>query len=200
MKKVSLLTGLALFAVLLAFSWSFSQMEMEKGTKHVIKMMGDETTFQGKCGGHSGGMMGQMGCCHMGSGMMGQMGCCKMGSGMCCGMMGCQEEMGCCKREFFLCCKKELELSDGQVKALKSIKMDFLKGKLRKEADLKIAHLELKALMEDDTASLKEIEAKLKSVEKLRTDIKLSHIKAFRESKALLTPEQTEKLQESSEM
>ena len=128
------------------------------------------------------------------------MGCGKMCHGMCCGMMGSEGEMGCCKGEFFLCCKKELELSDEQVKALKSIKLDFLKGKLRKEADLKIAHLEFKALMEDDKASLKEIEAKLKAVEKLRTDMKLSHIKAFRESKTLLTPEQMEKLQESRGM
>jgi Spy/CpxP family protein refolding chaperone len=195
-----LATGLTLFAVLLAFSWSFAQMEMEKGTKHVIKMMGDETTFQGKCGGHSGGMMHQMGCSRIGSGMMGQMECSKMCPGMCCGMMGCEGEMGCCKKEFSLCCKKELELSDEQVRALKSIKMDFLKGKLRKVADLKIAHLEFKALMEDDEASLKEIESKLKAVEKLRTDVELSHIKAFRESKALLTPEHMEKLQESRGM
>ena len=54
--------------------------------------------------------------------------------------------------------------------------------------------------MEDDKASLKEIEAKLKTLEKLRTDMKLSHIKAFREGKALLTPEQMEKLQESRGM
>jgi Spy/CpxP family protein refolding chaperone len=200
MKKVSLAAGLALLSALLVFACSFAQMEMEKGTKHVIKMMGDETTLQGKCGGHSGGTMHQMGCSKMGGGMMGQMGCGKMCHGMYCGMVGCEGEMGCCKREFFLCCKKELELSDEQVKVLRSIRIDFLKGNLRKEADLKIAHLEFKALMEDNKASLKEIEAKLKAVEKLRTDMKLSHIRAFRESKALLTPEQKEKLRESRGM
>jgi len=114
-------------------------------------------------------------------------------------MMGCEGEMSCGGKGFFLCCKKELELTDEQIKALKSIKMDFLKGELKKEADLKIAQLELRSLM-DEEASLKEIEAKLKSAHKLKTDLKLSHIKAVREAKALLTPEQKEKVKKCHEM
>jgi Spy/CpxP family protein refolding chaperone len=86
------------------------------------------------------------------------------------------------------------------VKALKSIKMDFLIDKLNTEATIKIAQLEFRGLMEEDEADLKEIEAKLKSVEKLRTNLKLSHIKAFREGKALLTPEQKEKIGKRHEM
>jgi Spy/CpxP family protein refolding chaperone len=201
MKKVSLTASLVLLLVLVALTWSFAQMEMKEGSKHVIKMIGDETTFQGKCGGHSGGGMHQMGCCKMASGMMGQMGCSKMCSGMkmCGGMMGCEGEMNCCKKGFFLCCKKELELTKKQVKDLKSIKMDFQKGKLMAEANLKIAQLELRSLMHEDDASIKDIEAKLKEAAKLKTDMKLSHIKAFRKAKALLTPEQLEKMKKHHE-
>lgn len=206
MKKVSVVTGLALLIVLMVFTWSIAQIEMGKGCQHGTKMMGEGTMSQGKCEGHSVGMMPQMGCCSMGSGMMPQIGCCNMGQGMkmcgmrMCGMMGSEEKMGCCMREFFLCCKKELELTDEQVKSLKSIKMDFLRSKLKKEADLKITQMELEALMDEDEASLNEIESKLRSVEKLKTDMKISHIKAFREAKALLTPEQKEKMKKCHEM
>ena len=179
MKKVGLTISLIFLFILLTFTWSFAQMEMGKGCKHEAKAMGEEMSKE-KCGQHQEGMMQQMGCCKMGSGM-----------GMC-GMMG--EEMGCCKREFFLCCKDELKLSDKQVEAIKSIKMGFVKSRIKMEADLQIAHLELKALMDEDKASMKEIEAKLRSVEKLKVDMKLSHIKTVREAKALLTPEQKEKM------
>lgn len=199
MKKVSLVTSLAFLFVLLAFTWSFAQMEKER--KVVVKVMGDEMMIQGGSGGHSGEMKHQMGGCGMGQGMMHQMACCQRGSGMgmCCEMMGGGQGMGCSKMGFFLCCKKELELSDKQVKDLKSIKMDFMKGKFKADANLKIAHLELESLM-DEEASLKEIETKLKAVGKLKTDMKLSHIKAFRKAKALLTPEQLEKMKKCHEM
>ena len=87
-----------------------------------------------------------------------------------------------------------MELTDKQVTDLKSIKMDFQKGKIRAEADLKIAELELKSLMHDDDAPIKDIEAKMKAAAKVKVDMKLSHIKAFRKAKALLTTEQMEKM------
>jgi len=194
MKKLGVVISLSSLFLLLAFTCSFGQMEMEKGHKPVVKVMGDEMAMHGGCGG----MMHQKVCCQMGSEMEG---CHKMfpGMGMHCGMMGADQGMGCCKMGFFLCCKKELELSNKQMKDLKSIKLDFQMSKIRKEADLKIAELELKSLMHEDEASIKDIEAKLKAVAKLKTDMKLSHIKAFRKAKALLTPEQLEKMKKSGE-
>ncbi len=208
MRKLGLAGGVILVLVLLAFAWSFAQMETEKVFKKEIKMMGEEPMSH-KMGAKScGGMMHQMGCCGMGSGMMHQMGCCQMGHGMgmcggmmgCGGMKGCGDKMGCCQKDFFICCKKELELTDKQVKDLKAIRMDFLKGNFKAEADLKIAELELKSVMHDENASLKDIEAKLNSVAKLKTGMKLSHIKAFRQAKALLTPEQLENLKKGKGM
>ena len=201
MRKLGLAGGVVLLLVLLAFTSSFAQMEMEKVSKKEIKMMGHEPMSHKMCAKSGGGMMHQMGCCPMGSGMMRQMGCCQIGTGMgmCGGMMGCGDKMGCCQKDFFICCKKELELTDKQVKDLESIKMDFLKGSFKAEADLKIAQLELKRVMHDESASLKDIEAKLNSVAKLKTDMKLSHIKAFRQAKALLTPEQVDKLKKMCE-
>lgn len=209
MKKLGFVTGLAVLVMLLAFTCSFAQMEVEK---RVIKVMGDEMSMKGGHGGHKGGMEHQKGGCGKGGGMMHKMGCGSMGSGMKgCGSMGAGMGMcvemkggcggggacgggGCSKMGFFLCCKEELELSDKQVKDLKSIKMDFQKGKIRTEADLKIAQLELKSLAHEEDASIKDIEAKLKAEAKLKVDMHLSCLKAFRKAKALLTPEQMEKM------
>ena len=225
MRKLGLTGGLVVLLVLLAFGWSSAQMDVEKISKKQM-MMDQETMSQKPCGGMMSqmgygamgqGMMGQMGCGSMGRGMMGPMGCCSMGRGMmgpmgCCqmgggmgmgmhgGMMGHGEGMGCCQKGFFLGLEDELELTDKQVQDLQSIKMEFMKGKFRAEADLKIAQMELKGLMQDDNASLKDIETKMNAVAKLRTDMKLSHIKAIRQAKALLTPEQKEKLKKSDDM
>jgi Spy/CpxP family protein refolding chaperone len=202
MRKLGLGGGAVLLLVLLAFTSSFAQMEMEKVSKKEIKMMGEEPMSHKMCAKSCGGMMHQMGCCKMGSGMMHQMGCCQMGQGMgmCGGMMGDGEKMGCCQKEFFLCCKDKLELTDKQVQDLEKIKMDFMKGRFKTEADLKIAQLELKSLMDKKDAALKDIEAKMNAAAKLETDMKLSHIKAFRQAKALLTPEQMEKLKKGKGM
>jgi len=182
MKKVGLAISLVFFLLLLSFVLSFSQADAPKSCKG-MKQMGEEMMPQPKCGQSMGGMMQQMGCCKMGSGM---------GMGM--GMMEGEEGMGCCEKEFFLCCKDDLSLTDKQVEALKGIKMGSMKNEIKTGSDLKIAQLELKSLMEDEKATLKDIEAKVRSVEKLKADMKISHIRAFREAKALLTPEQKEKM------
>jgi hypothetical protein len=87
MRKLGLVTGLALLFALLAFTCSFAQMDKEREV--VVKVMGDEMMMKGGCGGHSGEMKHQMGGCGKGMGMMHQMACCQMGSGMQgCGKMG----------------------------------------------------------------------------------------------------------------
>jgi Spy/CpxP family protein refolding chaperone len=182
MKKVGLTIGLVFLLLLFSFTLSFSQADAPKNCKG-MKQMGEEMKPQSKCGQSMGGMMQQMGCCRMGSGM---------GMGM--GMMEGEKGMGCCEKEFFLCCKDDLGLTDKQVEALKGIKMGSMKNEIKMGSDLKIAQLEFKSLMEDEKATLKDIESKLRAVEKLKVDMKLSHIKAFREAKALLTPDQKEKM------
>ena len=184
MKKVGLMTGLVFLLLLFSFTLAVSQADAPKGCKG-MQGMGQETMAQPKCGQSMGGMMQQMGCCKMGAGM---------GKCMGMGMMEGEKGMGCCEKEFFLCCKDDLGLTDKQVEALKGVKMGSMKNEIKMGSDLKIAQLELKSLMEDEKATLKDIEAKVRSVEKLKTDMKISHIKAFREAKALLTPEQKEKM------
>ncbi len=130
-----------------------------------------------KCGGMGSQMM--MGCC--GEGMKGEM-------------------MGCCKKEFFLCCKEKLELTDEQVKSLKSIKMDFMKADIQKEADLKVAELELKELMAADKMDMAKVEKMIKDIHMMKAEKKIAHLKAFEKAKGILTPEQLKKQKEQHEM
>ena len=183
MKKVGLAAGFVFLLLLFSFALVSSQADAPKGCKMMQGMGQQEMTAQPKCGQAMGGMMQKMGCCKMGAGM---------GMGM--GMIEEEEGIGCCEKEFFLCCKDDLGLTDKQVEALKGMKMGAMKSEIKMGSDLKIAELELKSLMEDEKSTLKDIETKLRAVEKLKVDMKIAHIKAFREAKALLTPEQKEKM------
>jgi Spy/CpxP family protein refolding chaperone len=91
--------------------------------------------------------------------------------------------------------KTELELSDEQAKRLTQIVSQATKATIRQHADLRIAELELRELLEADQVDLAQVEGKLKAVEGLRTQLRLSLIKAHEQAKSLLTPEQRHKLE-----
>ena len=65
-----------------------------------------------------------------------------------------------------------------------------MKEKIRRTADMRIAQIELKDLLSQDPVDMKAVEAKVKQLEAMRTEMQLSHIKAMEECKAKLTPEQ----------
>ncbi len=89
-----------------------------------------------------------------------------------------------------------LGLSDQQMDALKAIRTRVTKDTIKKRADLALARVELRELLHKDPVDMKAVEAGLKKVESVGTDLKLSHIKAREEIKAILTPEQRKKLKE----
>ncbi len=89
---------------------------------------------------------------------------------------------------------KDLDLSDAQKEAIRDIKSREAKDTIRKRADIQIARIELKDILQKDAVDMRAAEAKLKQLEALRTDLRLSCIKTFEEIKAKLTPEQKKKL------
>jgi Spy/CpxP family protein refolding chaperone len=128
-----------------------------------------------------GGMMGggMMGGGMMSKGMMSGGGCSMMGGG---GMDG-----------FYLNKAEALGLSDAQVAKLKNIKMTTKKALIQKEADLRIAKLELDELLQNPKAKRSDIEAKAKKVQDLKSDIALTKLRARLDARSVLTPEQLEK-------
>ncbi len=128
-----------------------------------------------------GRMMGGTGCHEMGM-MHG------MGHGM---MMGGDHPMW----KFLT----DLGLDDKQKEALKALHSKTMKEMIKKMADKQIAGLELRDLLGKDPVDMKAVEAAVKKNESIRSDMFLTHIKAFEEMKSILTPDQRKKLKEMME-
>jgi len=124
-------------------------------------------------------------------GMMGRMDMKGMGGRMGCPMFGEMMEMnGANAIDMYLRHAGDLGLSDEQVTKLKDMKSAFMKETIEKAAKLQVGRIELRDLMEKDTADMAAIEKKVKENESLRTDLVLSSVKAVINARNVLTPEQ----------
>jgi Spy/CpxP family protein refolding chaperone len=90
--------------------------------------------------------------------------------------------------------KGELQLTSEQVQKLEALRVGFQKGAIKRSADLQLAELELEELRKKEPVDLAKVEAQVKRIEALRAEQRLSRIRAIEEGKALLTPEQRQKL------
>ena len=88
---------------------------------------------------------------------------------------------------------KEIGLTPEQIGKLKAVQLDFKRTEARLEADTKIAQLELHALMEDEQAELKAIQAKVDQLKKAEGACLIETIKSKRNAMAMLTSDQREK-------
>ena len=88
---------------------------------------------------------------------------------------------------------KEIGLTADQVAKLKAMQLDLNRTRIKAEADIQVAELELAAMTEDEKTDLSAIEAKVKQSEMLEVGLRMAAIKARRDAVALLTPEQREK-------
>ncbi len=92
-----------------------------------------------------------------------------------------------------------LGLDDKQKDAIKALHSKTMKDMIKRMADMQIAGLELRDLLDKDPVDMKAVEAAVKKNEPLRTEMFLAHIKAFEEMKSILTPDQRKKLKEMME-
>jgi len=88
---------------------------------------------------------------------------------------------------------KELGLTPEQVSKLKAMQLDLSRAQVRAEADIKVATLELHALVEDEQAASAAIQAKVDQLKKAEGGLLFTTIKSKRDAMAILTPEQREK-------
>lgn len=89
-----------------------------------------------------------------------------------------------------------LNLNEQQKKDIGVITTGMKKDTIRRMADIGIARLDLQELLRREPLDLKAVEAKVKQLGSLRTDMHLAHIQALEQIKAKLTPEQRKKLGE----
>jgi len=92
--------------------------------------------------------------------------------------------------------REKLGLSSDQVKRLEQSKTDFQKESIRRDADVRVAEMDLKSLLEAQPVDMAKVEAKVREVERGRADIRLARIRAIEKAKELLTADQRKKLQE----
>ena len=88
---------------------------------------------------------------------------------------------------------KMIGLTPEQIGKLKTMQLDLSRGRVRAEADIKVATLELHALVEDEQADLAAVQAKVEQLKKAEGALLFTAIRSRRDAMAILTPEQREK-------
>jgi Spy/CpxP family protein refolding chaperone len=91
--------------------------------------------------------------------------------------------------------RDQLALTPEQATRLETLRQEFTRESIRRDADLRIAEMDLAALLEQTPADLPKVEAKIRELEKLRADFRIARIRTLEQGRAVLTPEQRTKLQ-----
>jgi Spy/CpxP family protein refolding chaperone len=90
--------------------------------------------------------------------------------------------------------RNALGLLLAQVHRLEQIRDSYQRQAIRSNADIRIAEMEVQTLLEADPVNLEQVRLKLQEIEHLKVELRLARIGAIEQAKALLSPEQREKL------
>jgi Spy/CpxP family protein refolding chaperone len=96
--------------------------------------------------------------------------------------------------------QKDLALTPAQVDSLRKLGTDARRDAIKRQADRRLAELDLRTMMAPDSADpnkprdLAKIETKVREIEKMRADGRVAQIRNLEQSRQVLTPEQREKL------
>ena len=87
-------------------------------------------------------------------------------------------------------------MSPEQERKLRDLQTASEKDFIRKDAEIRVAEIDLKGLLEQDGWDLAKIEAQVKQIAALRGDLRLARLKTIGAGRAILAPEQIEKLKQ----
>ncbi len=90
--------------------------------------------------------------------------------------------------------KDGMAITDEQATKLKNVGTAFKKTRIKMKAEVELANLDLHELLKNEESSLSDIESKLKNVHMLEADLLMASVKAKRDAKAVLTPEQRSRM------
>jgi Spy/CpxP family protein refolding chaperone len=96
---------------------------------------------------------------------------------------------------FMLEHREQLALTPEQAARLETLRQEFTRESIRRDADLRIAEMDLAALLDQAPLDLAKVEAKVRELERLRADLRIARIRTIEQGRTLLTPEQRAKLQ-----
>ncbi len=88
----------------------------------------------------------------------------------------------------------KIGLSDEQIKKIKPIHREMQKKRAQFQADLKIAEIDMKEIMDVKDFDLEKASAQVKKISDLRTAHQLEMLKGMKEVRSILTEEQFKKM------
>jgi Spy/CpxP family protein refolding chaperone len=91
---------------------------------------------------------------------------------------------------------QDLGLSPEQEQKLRALRTAFAKEAVRRTAEIRVAQIDLEALLEQERWDLAQIEPTVKQVAALEGDLRVARIKTLAAGRALLTSQQLEKLKQ----
>jgi Spy/CpxP family protein refolding chaperone len=91
--------------------------------------------------------------------------------------------------------REQLALTQDQATRLETLRQEFTRETIRRDAELRIVEMDLAALLEQTPADLGKVEAKIRELEKLRADLRIARIRTLEQGRTILTTEQRTKLQ-----
>jgi len=91
---------------------------------------------------------------------------------------------------------KKLDLTEKQKASIHQIRFTMMKDMIQKQADLRVAHMELREQLRKDSVEMRAVESQVKKLEGLKTAMMLDAINAREAIKSTLTPDQQKKLAE----
>ncbi len=89
----------------------------------------------------------------------------------------------------------KIGLSDEQIKKIKPIHREMEKKRAQFQADLKVAEIDMKEIMDVKDFDLEKASAQVKKIADIRTAHQLDMLKGMKEVRAILTEEQFRKMQ-----
>jgi Spy/CpxP family protein refolding chaperone len=90
---------------------------------------------------------------------------------------------------------QDLSLTPVQIQTLDRLRSDFQRQVESQAAELQRMELELQQLFSREPIDLVQVESRMRKMEGLRTDLRMSRIRAIEQAKAVLTREQWSRLQ-----
>jgi hypothetical protein len=90
--------------------------------------------------------------------------------------------------------RQELGLSPAQVQELERLRADFQRQAIKHDADLRVAEMDLTALLKAEPVEMAKVEAKVREIERARGDLRIARIRVIEQGRAQLNPEQRAKL------
>lgn len=90
--------------------------------------------------------------------------------------------------------RAELGLSPAQVTALERIRADYQREAIRRDADLRIAEMDVATSRRAEPVDLTQVEARVRAAERVRADMRMARIRTIEQGRAQLTAEQRDRL------